>query len=455
MVDQTSKTYCIIDIETTGGSRGRNKITEIAIIKFDGINILEKYSTLINPEMSIPYQIIQLTGISNEMVEDAPKFYEVAKKIVEMTEGSIFVAHNVFFDYNFIQAEFRDLGFTFKRDKMCTVRLARKIIPGHKSYSLGNICHDFGITITNRHRALGDAEATTELFKILLEKSPEMVETVERTDAKKLSLPPMLDKKSFDDLPNCPGVYFFWNDKDELLYIGKSKEIKKRVSSHFRLNIKRQKDIELKNSVRYITYQKTGSDFIARVLECHLIKTKFPFFNVSLRKRKYPYELTLIYNKENRASFKISSSKTSTADAILFRSQNHGKRTIEKFYRDEFGLNQHSHFFEKQIENFINTIGLEKYNEKFENFMKLLQYPEENFKIKFSGRSKKEICFLVVRENRISEIEYIDQKNFEKESFQIEEDTELRSMFSSYLAQHRPKLILEDNDSNLNEDQYF
>src|SRR4030043_1745465 len=152
--------YTIVDIETTGGSPQTEKITEIAIIEYDGNRIVHEYSTLINPEKEIPYHIIALTGITNEMVATAPKFFEVAKEIVELTKDRIFVAHNSSFDYSFLKSEFKQLGYEFKRDQLCTVRLSRKLIPGLRSYSLGKICDDLKIHIQNRHRAAGDALAT-------------------------------------------------------------------------------------------------------------------------------------------------------------------------------------------------------------------------------------------------------------------------------------------------------
>ena len=164
--------YTVIDIETTGNLYKYGKITEIAIVSFNGTTITDVYQTLIDPEMDIPYRISQLTGINNQMVVGAPKFYMVARKIVELTAGKIFVAHNVNFDYRFIQEEFNRLGYEFVRKKLCTVQLSRKLLPGHRSYSLGNICHDLGIKIEARHRAAGDALATTELFKILLSRYP-------------------------------------------------------------------------------------------------------------------------------------------------------------------------------------------------------------------------------------------------------------------------------------------
>jgi len=156
--------YAILDIETTGGSPKTEKITEIAIYFHDGNQIVDEWSTLINPEKEIPYFITGLTGITNEMVANSPRFYEVAKEIVERTENHIIVGHNVSFDYGFIKSEFNHLGFEYNRDVLCTVRLSRKLIPGHKSYSLGKICKDLGIEITDRHRAAGDALATVKLL---------------------------------------------------------------------------------------------------------------------------------------------------------------------------------------------------------------------------------------------------------------------------------------------------
>ena len=165
--------FSIIDIETTGNQYKFGKITEIAIYQHNGQKITDSYSTLINPEMDIPFFITDLTGIDNKMVKDAPKFYEVAKTIVEMTLGRTFVAHNVQFDYKFIRQEFARLGYDYSRKTMCTVQLSRRLLPGHRSYSLGRLCSDLGIAIDGRHRAAGDALATAKLFDVLIQKNKE------------------------------------------------------------------------------------------------------------------------------------------------------------------------------------------------------------------------------------------------------------------------------------------
>jgi DNA polymerase-3 subunit epsilon len=163
--------FAIIDIETTGNTYKYGQITEIAIYQHNGSEITDSFSSLVKPEMDIPLFITRLTGISNEMVANAPRFYEIARKIVEMTAGRTFVAHNVHFDYKFVKEEFKRLGYDFNRKTLCTVQLSRKLMPGYKSYSLGKICAEKGIEINGRHRAAGDALATTKLFELLLKEN--------------------------------------------------------------------------------------------------------------------------------------------------------------------------------------------------------------------------------------------------------------------------------------------
>src|SRR6188474_2326602 len=159
--------YAIVDIETTGGLVKRDKITEIAIVLHDGQNVIDQYQTLINPERSIPPYISTLTGITDDMVADAPLFCEVAKEIVLRTEGAVFVAHNARFDYGFLREEFSRLGYAFTRKQLCTVRLSRKLLPSLRSHSLDSLIRHYQLQVDNRHRALDDALATAEIFKIM------------------------------------------------------------------------------------------------------------------------------------------------------------------------------------------------------------------------------------------------------------------------------------------------
>lgn len=165
--------YAVIDIETTGNSYKYGKITEIAVVLCNGIEVTHVFQSLVNPEIDIPYRITRLTGIDNNMVVNAPKFYMIARQVIELTSGKIFVAHNVNFDYKFIQEEYQRLGYDFQRKKLCTVQLARRVVPGYPTYSLGSICNEMGINIEARHRAAGDALATAKLLGILLQKYQE------------------------------------------------------------------------------------------------------------------------------------------------------------------------------------------------------------------------------------------------------------------------------------------
>jgi DNA polymerase-3 subunit epsilon len=166
--------FAIVDIETTGNSYKYGQITEIAVFQHNGIEVTDSFHTLIKPDMDIPYFITRLTGITNDMVANAPKFYEVAKEIVQFTAGCTFVAHNVHFDYRFLREEYNRLGYNFFRKTLCTVQWSRKLLPGHASYSLGNLCSDLNIEINGRHRADGDALATVKLFEILLKKNDDL-----------------------------------------------------------------------------------------------------------------------------------------------------------------------------------------------------------------------------------------------------------------------------------------
>src|ERR1035437_57396 len=242
--------YAIIDVETTGTGASYGKITEIAIILHNGVAVTETFTTLINPECNIPWNITRLTGITNEMVAYAPKFYEVAKKIIELTAGRIFVAHNAMFDYSFVKEEFKRLGYDFKRKTICTVKLGRKLLPGHRSYSLGNICADLGINITDRHRAIGDALATAKLFEILISQN----NLLESSLFVNQTYP--LPSEKITAIPGRTGVYYFYDAQGSIIYIGKSKDIHPRVITHFS-NSQTKKEIEMRDRIADVSWKET------------------------------------------------------------------------------------------------------------------------------------------------------------------------------------------------------
>ena len=285
--------YAILDIETTGGSPKNCRITEIAIYIHDGRQIVDEFVSLINPEVSIPYFITNLTGISNEMVEDAPRFFEVAKKIVELTDGKIIVGHNVSFDYGFIQNEFKQLGYDFNRKTICTVKLSRKIIPGYRSYSLGKICDNLGITINGRHRAAGDAFATVKLFEHLIMKSAEIgqeLPLIGPVSGRLKNLNEFLKPDDINKIPETAGVYYFHDSEGNLIYIGKSKNIHRRILDHLG-NRQSKRAMEMCGKIAGITFELTGSELIALLKESQEIKTHKPFYNRKQRVSSYPLGL--------------------------------------------------------------------------------------------------------------------------------------------------------------------
>ena len=279
-----SKTlYAVIDTETTGGTPRFSKLTDISIFITDGEQVLDEYSSLINPGIPIPPFITQLTGIDDEMVAGAPRFEEIARDIVEITDNVVFVAHNVNFDYGMLQHEFALLGYTYERKKLCTVRLSRKFLPDHRSYSLGRICHDLGIPINGRHRARGDAEATVELFKIIYQESGGHPTMANEKWVK--SLPAHMDRELIDRLPEEPGLYYLYNAEGSPLFVGANKNVFKAVTKQIQSTSKKSK--ELMSVIADIDFELTGSELIAQLRLQEERERLEPHFNYVKSKTKW------------------------------------------------------------------------------------------------------------------------------------------------------------------------
>lgn len=269
--------YAIIDIETSGGKFNEEGITEIAIYKYDGEHVVDKFISLINPERSIDPFVVQLTGITEQMVRTAPKFYEVAKRIIEITQDCIFVAHNVSFDYRILQTEFRRLGFEYERLTLCTVSLSKKLILDQPSYSLGKLCKSIGIPILERHRANGDAMATVKLFKILLDRDIDkeiIKEALKTVDVKILKSSYL---KIIDPLPTDSGIFYLHNENGDIVYIGKSKNIRKKVSNFFLQTNKT--GLYIQQHVQSVSFEKTGNELIASIKHYQEITNNKPLLN--------------------------------------------------------------------------------------------------------------------------------------------------------------------------------
>ena len=399
--------YAIVDIETTGGSPKSSKITEIAIYKHDGKEVIDEYVTLINPEMRIPPFIVNLTGINDEMVQDSPKFYEVAKDIVEFTKDCVFVAHNVGFDYGIVRHEFRSLGFDYRRPHLCTVRASRYVLPGHDSYSLGKLTRSLGIELIGRHRAGGDALATAKLFTILMETDKAGLSTFIQEELNPKRLHPNLDLDVLDEIPNKAGIYRFFNDTNQLIYIGKSIHIKKRIEQHLRNN-KTKKGIEMQQEISRIEFELTGSELIALLLESQLIKQHQPLYNRALRKNKFPYGLYHFTDARGYIQFHIArTSSTQEAPLLSFSSRkegtNHLERMIEQYELCQKLCNTYktqSSCFRYEIKECkgacVQEESAEEYNARCNDLIDELMMNNDTFYIVDKGRQKGEKSLVYV-----------------------------------------------------------
>jgi DNA polymerase-3 subunit epsilon len=272
--------FAIVDIETTGGNPTAAGITEICVVVTDGKKVLQVFESLIQPGYPIPRGIVSLTGISESMLKDAPVFAGIAAELHHLLHDKIFVAHNVNFDFGFIQSAFAKLDMDFHPAKLCTVKLSRKAFPGKRSYSLGEICSSVGISIQNRHRAGGDAFATSELFNLCYEKlgSAQVIKMAHATK-RKVVLPPALTEEDISRLPDSPGVYFFKNQQGKILYTGKANNIQKRVRQHF--DVKRGKTALQLEKIDRIDFETCGNELVSLLTEAVAIHEHWPEWNVS------------------------------------------------------------------------------------------------------------------------------------------------------------------------------
>lgn len=413
--------YAIIDVETTGGSPRTQKITEIAIYLHDGQEITGEFITLINPEKNIPYNITALTGITNEMVADAPKFYEVARDIVNLTENKIIVAHNSNFDYSFIRHEFKSLGYNFQREQLCTVKLSRKLIPGLRSYSLGTLCSELGIEITNRHRAAGDAMATARLFEILIDLNHSTgLDISEYQGLSKKGLHPDMSLDTIKNLPEEPGLYYFYNDNRELIYVGKSRNIKSRVISHINNNSSKRA-IEMKQQIAEISYELTGSELIALLKESDEIKNNKPLYNRMQRRALCQYGLYHNTDDDGYINFSIEKNEADTGIPVhSFTTKRNAvnalNRLIEKYklcqklcgLYDSTGSCFHYEIMECKGAC-IGKESPEEYNKRAAMLIRSFIYENENMIIVDAGRNFDEYSVIKIERGKYIGYGYIDR----------------------------------------------
>ncbi len=312
--------YAIVDIETTGGSSSRHRITEIAVFRVDESEIQCIFHSLINPQQNIPLTITQLTGINDKMVQNAPTFPEIADQLNNVLTNHVFVAHNVNFDYRFLKAEFQRAGMTFNRKKLCTVRLSRKLFRGLTSYSLGKLCNSLNIKIKDRHRALGDAEATSILFQKMLLKNSELIQQFLNPQSLEALLPPHLNKGDFLALPEKQGLYYFKDAKKKIIYIGKAKNIKKRVHSHLSGTSNTGTKNYFLKSIYSLDYRTVNNELLLDLMEATEIKKHWPRYNRSMKRITLNYGLLNYTDRNGYERFSIIRCGKYDRPLIVFKS---------------------------------------------------------------------------------------------------------------------------------------
>jgi len=330
--------YAIVDIETTGSYAAGSGITEIAIVIHDGRQILHFYETLVNPHRHIPIFIQSLTGITNEMVATAPSFREVAAQIHELLQDKVFVAHNVNFDYSFVKHHLEQAGFEWNAKKLCTLRMARKLIPGLQRYGLGHLCHSIGINHEHHHRAGGDAMATAHLFTLLVEKDDkDVIASMLKGRSKEQYLPPHLPVEQVDNLPHAPGVYYFYNATGKIVYVGKANNIFKRVKSHFSNNKSGKQKQDFLRDIYRISYKECATELMAHILESTEIRRLWPVYNRSQRGYLAKFGLFVYEDRNGYKRLAIEKTRQSFKPVYTFNTILEGHTRLRELI-GEFGL---------------------------------------------------------------------------------------------------------------------
>lgn len=449
--------YTILDIETTGGQYNEEGITEIAIYKFDGHEIVDQFISLVNPEIPIQPFVVKLTGINNAMLRSAPKFFEVAKRIIEITEGTIIVAHNASFDYRVIRMEFNRLGYDFKRPTLDTVELSKKLIPEQKSYSLGKLVRGLGIPIADRHRASGDAMATVKLFKLLLskDKEKEIVKSFVKTEVKTGMSPKLLD--IVESLPSKTGIYYIHNEKGDVIYIGKSKNIKKRVNQHFTGMSNKSKKIQ--RDVYAVTFEETGSELIALLKESEEIKINKPIYNRAQRRTIFQWALYPEKNEKGYMTLKVQKADGRKKEITSFGTQQEGKvflfKITEKYHLCQKinGLyDTKKSCFQYDIKQCygacIDKEKPEEYNQRVQTFITENSFQNNNMVIVDKGRSIEEKSAVLI-ENGVYKGYCFFDLNYQINNVEIlknlvipmQHNRDIKTIIQNFIRKHKVKII--------------
>lgn len=463
IITKRKKLYAVLDIETTGGKFNEEGITEIAIYKFDGHKVVDQFISLINPEQPIQPFVVKLTGINNNMLTSAPKFYEVAKRIVEITSDCTLVAHNADFDYRILRTEFRRLGFEYERSSICTVELAQQLLPGQISYSLGKLSRSLGIPIADRHRASGDAQATVKLFKLLLDKDSrknilkKMVKSSSGYSVNSKKLLQMLE-----EVPSITGVYYFYDKEGEIIYIGKSKNIKKQINKHFTSDSTKAK--LLQREVESITYEATGNELFAILKENEEVKINRPKFNIhNLSQRLFNFALYSFTDEKGYVNLYLDKIDDEKEPITTFVNYAQGNNFITKATADfklcSSLINKSKRKGECLNYSVQNCDGAcieeetpEAYNSKIEQLLEKISFKNKDVVLIDKGRQIDEKSVVLIEDGLLKGIGYF-QLNHQIKSIEsvrsiitpMEHDVRRQHLLQNYLRKNKKLKMLQFN----------
>lgn len=412
--------FAVIDIETTGGYAASNGITEIAVIITNGYQVCDSFYALLNPMVPIPRFVEMLTGITNEKVKDQPPFSSISEELFNILHDKIFVAHNVNFDYSFVKHHLGGCGFQLETKKLCTIRLGRKMMPGLKGYGLDKICNHLKINIEGRHSALGDASATVELLHYLISiKAMPEIEIMLKGKSKDTFLPPNLSESSISKLPPAPGVYYFHEKGGKIIYVGKAKNIKKRVTSHFSNNKPNRQKQDFLKKIYHVSYQPTATELMALVLEGVEIKNRWPEQN---RSQKHFEQLYGLYTYEDGKGFKwlfIEKNKKQLQPFYTFNLLAEGYSLLKKLVK-EFELCPQLCFLTKpnadcRLDDYecpgacCDKESADVYNKKVENCIQRLNEQLPTFAVLDKGLEPENQSCILIEKGKFTAMGYVSR----------------------------------------------
>jgi DNA polymerase-3 subunit epsilon len=444
--------YAILDIETTGGKYDEEGITEIAIYRHDGETITDQFSSLVNPQIEIQPFVQKLTGISGKMLQNAPKFYEIAKRVVQITEDCVIVAHNAAFDYRILQTEFRRLGFTFERKSLCTVSLSQLLLPDQPAYSLGKLVRNLGIPFSDQHRAQGDAKVTVKLFELLLEKDLQKNILKAHISSEHPNKVPPKFLEVIDGLPSEMGVYYIHNSKNEIIYIGKSNNVKKRILNH--LTGKSKKARVIQNEIHKVTFALTGGELVSLLKEQNEIKTNAPKLNKAMKYRIFPMgirlddsveypELIVEQIKKEHTYFSVYKNSKSAKSAIFNWTENYGICLKKTSLSNKTGT-CFLHEVNKCDGACTGKETPDSYRKKIKLLLADFEYPFSDFIITSKGRKLGESSFIYIKGNVFLGYGYYELNHQIKNDKQImsrlismEDNPDVQKLIRSFLSRKK------------------